>query len=230
VREIAMTSNIHPRIGFWGRLVVAALALAACVGFVAVADAAKVPKNSVGSKQIKKNAVKKKHIKDAAVVTTKIKDLAVTTDKVADAAITTGKIADAAVTTDKIADAAVTTDKIADAAVTTGKIADAAVTTDKIADDAITTGKIAPAAVRAEALGSTQQVVSSNVNIAATGNGSVTATCPAGTQVLSGGGGASSFTVFMVESFQQGNGWIAVFRNTDGSAHTIFATAVCLQQ
>ena len=53
--------------------------------------------------------------------------------------------------------------------------------------------------------------------------------CPAGTQVLSGGGGANSFLVFGVESFQSGNGWIWVARNTETpNAHDIFATAVCL--
>jgi hypothetical protein len=122
-----MTVYVRRRIGFLGGLAVSALALVACVGFVAVADAAKLPKYSVGSKQIKKNAVKKKHIKD----------LAVTTDKVADAAITTGKIADGAVTTEKIADGAVTTEKIADAAVDSAKIADAAITQDDLAANSV---------------------------------------------------------------------------------------------
>ena len=49
----------------------------------------------------------------------------------------------------------------------------------------------------------------------ANGNGTVSVQCPAGTQVLSGGGGASSFLVFGVESFQSGNGWIWVARNTE---------------
>jgi hypothetical protein len=122
-----MSMRFRQRIGFLGGLAFSAFALVAFVGFVAVADAAKLPKNSVGSKQIKKNAVKKKHIKD----------LAVTTDKVADAAITTGKLADAAVTTDKLADAAVTTEKIADAAVDSAKIADAAITQDDLAANSV---------------------------------------------------------------------------------------------
>ena len=41
--------------------------------------------------------------------------------------------------------------------------------------------------------------------------------------------GSDSFLVFGVESFQSGNGWIWVARNTDpANAHNIFATAVCL--
>jgi hypothetical protein len=74
----------------------------------------------------------------------------------------------------------------------------------------------------------TTQAVSANSTINAGGNGVVTVTCPANSHVISGGFGASSYLVFSVESFQSGNGWIAVARNTDGSAHTIFATAVCL--
>ena len=89
--------------------------------------------------------------------------------------------------------------------------------------------KIADSSVTASELGGTTQVVSANTSVTANGNGTVSVQCPAGTQVLSGGGGASSFLVFGVESFQSGNGWIWVARNTDpANAHNIFATAVCL--
>lgn len=143
-------------------------------------------------------------------------------------AVTAVKIADNAVTTTKIADNAVTTAKIADNAVTTTKIADNAVTTPKIAGNAVTTGKIADDAVKAGALGSTTQAVGANVAIPANGTATATVVCPAGSQVLSGGGGSNNSLVFMVESFQSGNGWLVFSRNTDAAAHTIFATALCL--
>jgi hypothetical protein len=208
-----MASNVRPRIGSLGRLVVAVVALAACVGFVAVADAAKLPKNSVGSKQIKKNAVKKKHIKDAAVVTKKIKDLAVTTDKVADAAITTAKIADAAVTTDKIADAAVTTDKIADAAVTQGKLSTSSVG--------------APQLKAITVVNATSAIVANNVS---TG---VTATCPVGSVAISGGfetqgTGAAAWQVKRL--LRSGNGWRVFGTNLSGGNSTITAFVYCLSE
>jgi hypothetical protein len=147
---------------------------------------------------------------------------------IANNAVTTTKIADEAVITAKIANNAVTSDKIADNAVTTTKIATNAVTTAKIADNAVTSTKISTSAVRAREVGATTQVVGTNVAVASNGSATATVACPAGSQVLSGGGGSSSSLVFMVESFQQGNGWLVFSRNTDAAAHTIFATAVCL--
>jgi hypothetical protein len=109
-------------------------------------------------------------------------------------------------------------------------IAGNAVTTGKIANDAVTSSQIADSSVHASELGPTTQVVSASVGIAANpGTATAVATCPAGTQVLSGGGGTNSIDVVGVESFQSGNGWLWFARNFGGAAHTIFATAVCLQ-
>ena len=127
-----------------------------------------------------------------------------------------------------IADNAVTTPKIADNAVTTAKIADNAVTTAKIANNAVSTGKIADAAVRAGALGPTQLVVGTSVAIPANGNATAGVACPAGTQVVSGGGTTSSFLVFGVSSFQSGNGWLVAYHSTSGAAQTITPIATCL--
>jgi hypothetical protein len=78
----------------------------------------KLPKNSVGSKQLKKNAVKAAEIAKNAVGNTEIKRGAVTTDKVPDRALTGSKLAAGAVTTSNLADAAVTKSKLAsDAAI-----------------------------------------------------------------------------------------------------------------
>ncbi len=126
-----------------------------------------------------------------------------------------------------IADNAVTTAKIADQAVTTAKLADQAVTTAKLADNAVTSAKIADSAVKARELGPTQ-LVTNTIAIAATGNATTSVACPAGTQVVSGGGTTNSFLVFNVSSFQSGNGWIVAYRNTDAAAHTITAVATCL--
>lgn len=102
------------------------------------------------------------------------------------------------------------------------------VTTDKIADAAVTKPKIADTAVGAGALGDTTQTVSASATILANNNAFTSVQCPAGSQVLSGGGGASSFGVFSVESFQSGNGWLWAAHNSTAVNQTIFATAVCL--
>ena len=117
---------------------------------------------------------------------------------------------------------------IADNAVTTAKIADNAVTTAKIANNAVTTAKIADNAVRAGALGPTQLVVGTSVAIPANGNATAGVACPAGTQVVSGGGTTSSFLVFTVSSFQSGNGWLVAYHSTSGAAQTITPIATCL--
>ena len=133
--------------------------------------------------------------------------------------------------TNDIKNQAVTTGRIADQAVTERTLRDQAVTNPKLADSSVDSAKIADSSVTASELGGTTQVVSAPVSVAGQGNGTVSVQCPAGTQVLSGGGGANSFLVFGVESFQSGNGWIWVARNTDApaaNAHNIFATAVCL--
>jgi hypothetical protein len=151
------------------------------------------------------------------------------TNDIKNQAVTKPKIAKKAVTTGRIADQAVTERTLRDQAVTTNKIADLAVTNPKLGDSSVNAAKIADSSVAASELGGTTQVVSANTAVAGPGNGTVSVQCPTGTQVLSGGGGASSFLVFGVESFQSGNGWIWVARNTDAAnAHTIFATAVCL--
>jgi hypothetical protein len=167
-------------------------------------------------------------IKREAVTKPKIAKRAVSTNRIADNAVKEKKINSQAVTTDKIADQAVTTDKLGDLAVTTGKLNDQAVTTEKIADDAVTQGKIGAAAVHADELGPTQ-IATSQVNVAANGNGVAAVACPGTTQVLSGGGTTSSFGVHMVTSFQSGNGWIVAYQNTTAAQQTITAIATCLQ-
>ncbi len=132
-----------------------------------------------------------------------------------------------AVTTTKIADAAVTTIKLADAAVTTTKLADAAVTTGKLADNAVTSAKIVDGSVRAGEVGPTQ-LVSNTGPIAANGTAGIAVQCPAGTQILSGGGTTSIFGVHLVSTFQSGNGWIVAYQNTTAAAQTITAAATCL--
>jgi hypothetical protein len=159
--------------------------------------------------------------------TNDIQNKAVTKPKIDKQAVSTNRIADLAVKTKKLAEQAVTTDKLADLAVTTTKISDLAVTTDNLADASVSTGKIQLGAVRADALGGTQPVTS-QVGVAANGNGVAAVTCPGSTQVISGGGTASSFGVHMVTSFQAGNGWIVAYQNTTATAQTITAIATCL--
>lgn len=147
--------------------VISTVCLFLVLGGGAAFAATRLPKDSVGPRQLKKNSVGAVKIKGGAVTAGKLATGAVTATKLADGAVTggklangavgaaaladgsvgTGKLAEGAVDSGKLADGSVTTGKLATAAVTTGKIADEAVTTGKIASEAVTTGKIADNAV-----------------------------------------------------------------------------------
>ncbi|MEZ5118581.1 MAG: hypothetical protein R2686_01595 [Candidatus Nanopelagicales bacterium] len=119
---------------------------------------------------------------------------------------------------------------VADNAVTTAKLADAAVTTAKLADNAVTGAKIAEEAVKGRELGPTQ-VVTNGAGIANNATGSVAVVCPAGTQMVSGGGTTTlggTDLVLMLRSLPIGNGWVVTYRNISGVAQTITAVASCL--
>lgn len=88
----------------------------------ATAIAAKVPKHSVGPRQLKANAVTTLKIKANAVTTRKLKKNAVATIKIRDNAVTNPKLDDDAVTTAKIAKEAVTGAKIDAASTPFGRI------------------------------------------------------------------------------------------------------------
>lgn len=101
--------------------VVSTLALFLVIGG-ATAIAAKVPKHSVGPRQLKANAVTTPKIKANAVTTRKIKKNAVTTIKLRDNAVKNAKLDDDAVTAAKIANEAVTGAKINAASTPFGRI------------------------------------------------------------------------------------------------------------
>ena len=101
--------------------VVSTLALFLVIGG-ATAIAAKVPRHSVGPRQLKANAVTTPKIKANAVTTRKIKKNAITTIKIKDNAVTNPKLDDDAVTTSKIAREAVTGAKIDSASTPFGRI------------------------------------------------------------------------------------------------------------
>jgi hypothetical protein len=117
---------------------------------------------------------------------------------------------------------------VADNAITTAKLADNAVTSAKIADNAVTSAKIAEAAVKAREFGPTQ-TVTNGAGLANATVGTVQVQCPTGTQVLNGGGtSTAAANVFVLRSFQSGNGWAITFQNNSGAAQTITAIATCL--
>jgi hypothetical protein len=139
-----MQSKIRASLTFSN--VTALLALFVALGGTGYA-ALRVPKNSVGSRQIKNGAVTHRKLATNAIGTNNIADGAVTTPKLANGAVNTAKLGAGAVTSPNIAAGQVGTTNLADGGVTGPKLATGAVGTANLADGAVTNGKLASNAV-----------------------------------------------------------------------------------
>jgi hypothetical protein len=87
-------------------LIISVIALIIALGGTGYA-ALKVPKKSVGTKQLKANAVKNPKVADAAIGTAELQNGAVTNPKLADGAVTNPKLAAGAVTKQSLGNQAV---------------------------------------------------------------------------------------------------------------------------
>lgn len=205
--------------------------------------AVKLPKNSVGTKQIKKEAVSTAKIKNGAVTGSKV-NLATfgTIPNAAHATIADNATHANAATTAGGApptgtaggDLTGTYPKptIAAKAVGTSKLADASVTTPKLATGAVTSSNLGAAAVDAASLGNITQVTETY-----TGTGIIHSPsnlnelevqCPAGTRVISGGFQSGTITDFNPSaSYRKGNGWVAQGNIPSGTV-TVQVFAYCL--
>jgi Repeat of unknown function (DUF5907) len=102
-----------------------------------------------------------------------------------------------------------------------------------IADNAVTTAKIANGQVRAADLGNLQ-LVEATGNVANNATDALDVPCPAGTRLISGGGGvnlgAPPAGVSVTASLKLGDPeWRVIVRNDSGMARPIFVQALCLQ-
>ena len=82
-----------------------------------------------------------------------------------------------------------------------------------VADNAITSAKIADDAVKAGELGPTQVVTSNGAGVANNTTGTVTVQCPAGTQMLSGGGNTTLGGNDLVLMLRSLAGWERLVRH-----------------
>jgi hypothetical protein len=174
-----------------------------------------------------KNSVRSAQIVDATVRTVDLRDNAVKSIKVADASLTADDLGTDSVNSDEIAENAVASPEVAPDSLTTGDLGAASVASSEVADQSLTANDLGPASVGASELG-TVTVRTSSEAIAAGANGSVTANCLAGEQILSGGGQPTHFGVEMTSTRPSNNGWQYQAKNQNGSASTITAFAVCL--
>jgi hypothetical protein len=97
-----------------------------------------------------------------------------------------------------------------------------------IATDAVDAAQIKAGAVHAGELATITEVTNSVGSIAAGDTATVTATCPAGTIVISGGTQPTFFGVEMTSSRKSGNGWQYQAKNNSAFTTSLTAYAYCL--
>jgi hypothetical protein len=186
---------------------------------------------------IGKNTVRSAQIVDGTVRTLDLRDEAVKSAKVANGTLTADDLGTDSVNADEIAENAVASPEVAPDSLTAGDLAANSVASSEVADQSLTQNDLGPSsvgsseiqagAIRSSELGPLVQITNSTA-IKAGANAVVTATCPAGTTVISGGGLAGLYTVSLVGSVRSGNGWAAYAHSNSANDTTITAYAYCL--
>jgi len=164
-----------------------------------------------------KNSVRSAQIVDGTVRTVDLRDNSVNAPKVAPNAIGS----------EEIAENAVDSPEVAQDALTAQDLGAASVASSEVADQSLAAGDLGPDSVNASELG-TVTLRSNSVKVAKGATGSVTASCAAGEQVLSGGGQPGHFGTEMTSSRPSGSGWLYQAVNNTGGEETITAFALCL--
>jgi hypothetical protein len=129
-----------------------------------------------------------------------------------------------------LANGSVGTNQLRNKAVTNAKLGPQSVGTAKIRPNAVGTSQIGNNAVGLGQLGVTTVSTSANVNN--NDKGTVTATCPTGSQALDGGGGFAGVPnlTFIANSQSTGQGWVLEAWNLSGATRTLTLRVVCFRQ
>lgn len=175
-----------------------------------------------------KNTVRSPQIVDGAVRTVDVRDNAVNAAKIAPDAIGNEELADNSVTSQEIGDETVANQDLANSAVTTAKVAEDSLTALDLGTASVGSAELQSEAVRASDLGNLIQVSSTEPIGANGGTKTVQVACPAGSQVISGGGFSTSFSIHMSGSFRVGNGWRVDAKNEANADKAVTAYGYCL--
>lgn len=237
--------------------VVAIVAVFVAIGGSAVAlpgkgkvDRNDIAKNAVKSKQVKADSLKGGDIDESTLTLPggaqgpasgpaggdlagsypdpAIREAAVDGSKVADESLGASELADDSVGAGEIGANAVGEGEIGANAIAEGEIAPNAVGGSEISDGAVDQGEIEDGGVGAAELANLT-TVSTNLVVANNVESFATATCPAGTQAISGGADRSGGGPARIsESGLTGNGWFVSVHNQSGGPVTYSVEANCL--
>jgi hypothetical protein len=206
-------------------MIVACLAL--LLALTGSAIAAGVAKNSVRSAQIVDGTVRTLDVRENAVNAAKIAADAVGAEEIAENAVSSPEVAQDSLTAADLGAASVTSSEVADQSLTANDLGPDSAGSSEIAADSVGSSELQSGSVRAAELAPIIQA-SNSTTIKGGGNASVTATCPAGTTVISGGSSAGFYQVRVASSYRSGNGWHLDARSDAAGDTTITAFAYCL--
>lgn len=147
--------------------------------------------------------------------------------QIVDGSVRTVDLRDNAVNAQKIAPDAVGSEEIAENAVESPEVAPEALTAADLGDNSVGAGELQANSVGSSELG-TVTVRTNSTTVAKGAPGSVSVSCAAGEQVLSGGGQPGHFGSEMTSSRPQDNGWLYQAVNNTGGQETITVFALCL--
>jgi hypothetical protein len=206
-------------------MIVACLAL--LLALTGSAIAAGVARNSVRSAQIVDATVRTVDLRDNAVSAPKIAPDAVGAEEIAENAVSSPEVAQDSLTAADLGAASVTSSEVADQSLTANDLGPDSAGSSEIAAEAVGSSELQSGSVRAAELAPIVQA-SNSTAIKGGGNASVTATCPAGTTVISGGSSGGFYQVRVASSYRSGNGWHLDARSDAAGDTTITAFAYCL--
>jgi hypothetical protein len=174
-----------------------------------------------------KNTVRSPQIVDGTIRTVDLRDNAVAAGKIAPDAVDTTEIAENGVDSSDVAPETLTSGDLGTASVTSSEVADQSLSANDLGPDSVGSSELQAGSVRASELGGII-TVTNQIAIKAGDNATITASCPAGTTVISGGGLPANYTVSLVGSVRGGNGWTAYARSYSANDSTLTAYAYCL--
>jgi hypothetical protein len=186
-----------------------------------------VAKNSVRSPQIVDGTVRTVDLHDGSVQTTKIAPAAVDQTKIAPNAVGPDQLAENSVSSSKVAQDSLQAQDLAPNSVTSSEVADQSLTEADLGPNSVGSSEIAANAVRADELAPLIEA-SETVTIKGGANASVSANCPAGSEVISGGSRGGFYQVATSGSYRSGNGWRVDARSSATGDTTLTAYAYCL--
>jgi hypothetical protein len=205
-----------------------ALAISCVALFMAFAGTAlAVPKLAIRSAQIVDGTVRTADLRFDAVKSQKIADGTITATDLGPDSVESDEIAENAVASSEVAQDSLTTSDLGAASVASSEVADQSLNSNDLGPGSVGSSELQSDSVRADQLAPIAQV-SNSTAIKGGGNASVSATCPAGTTVISGGASSGFYQVHLASSYRSGNGWTVDARSEAVGDTTITAYAYCL--